>query len=73
MTNHFRGVASSPLYIAFKSDDNVYFHGIIDEVRISDVVRTEEEIKEMMEKSLSVRPVGKLPALWGSLKSNIGK
>jgi hypothetical protein len=61
--------SAQPLYIGYKSDDDVYFHGVIDEVRISDVVRTEEEIKEMIEKSLSVQPVGKLPALWGTLKS----
>ncbi len=47
----------------------MYFHGIIDVVRISDVVRTEDEIQEMMEWSLAVRPVGKLPVLWGTLKS----
>ncbi len=61
--------SNAPLYIGYKADDGVYFHGIIDEVRISDVVRTEEEIQEMMEKTLAVHPVDKLPILWGTLKS----
>jgi hypothetical protein len=56
------------LYIGYKSDDGVYFHGIIDELRISDVVRTEEEIREMIEQSLAVRAAGKLWRLWGELK-----
>lgn len=61
--------STAPLYIGYKADDDVYFHGIIDEVRISDVVRTEEEIQNMMSKNLAVYPVGKLPVLWGTLKS----
>lgn len=62
--------SAAPLYIGYKSDDNVYFHGIIDEVRISDVVRTEDEIQEMIKQNLAVHPVHKLPALWGTLKSD---
>ena len=65
--------SNAPLYIAYKSDDNVYFHGTIDEVRISDVVRTEDEIQEMIKQSLAVRPLGKLSILWGTLRSNRGK
>ncbi len=61
------------LYIGYKADDGAYFHGIIDEVRISDVVRTEAEIKKMIEISLAVCPISKLPALWGELKSEHGK
>jgi hypothetical protein len=56
------------LYIGYKSDDNVYFHGVIDEVRISDVVRTEQEIQDMMNQMLAVRSAGKLWSLWGELK-----
>jgi hypothetical protein len=62
-----------PLYIGYKSDDNVYFHGTIDEVRISDVVRTKEEIVAMMEQAFAVRQIDQLPILWGTLKSNHGK
>lgn len=62
--------STAPLYIGYKGDDNVYFHGTIDEVRISDVVRSEEEIKEMIKVTLAVRSAGKLPLLWGGLKSS---
>jgi hypothetical protein len=62
--------SGSPLYIGYKSDDNVYFHGIIDEVRISDVVRTEAEIQEMIKQDLAVCPVDRLPVLWGTLRSH---
>ncbi len=40
--------ASSVLYIGYKADDNSWYHGIIDEVRIWDVVRTQEEIRANM-------------------------
>jgi hypothetical protein len=56
------------LYIGYKVDDNVYFHGVIDEVRISDVVRTEEEIQDMIEQALTVRAAGRIWTLWGGLK-----
>lgn len=62
--------SNATLYIGYKSDDNVYFHGMIDEVRISDVVRTEDEIQEMINQSLAVHPVNRLPIVWGTLKSN---
>ena len=58
----------STLYIGFKEDGGSYFHGFIDEVRISDVVRTQEEIRAMMTDNLAVSLRGKLPALWGMLK-----
>lgn len=60
--------STAPLYIGYKGDDNVYFHGIIDEVRISDVVRTQEEIQEMIDLSLAVHSSDKLSVLWGNLK-----
>lgn len=62
--------STAPLYIGYKGDDNVYFHGTIDEVRISDVVRTKEEIQNMIKLSLAVYSAGKLPVLWGRLKSS---
>lgn len=61
--------SGEPLYIGFKGDGGSYFHGVIDEVRISDVVRTQEEIREMMTTNLAVSLSGKLPALWGMLKA----
>jgi hypothetical protein len=60
--------SGSPLYIGYKADDDAYFHGIIDEVRISDVVRTETEIQDMIAQSLSISPAGRLCELWGKLK-----
>lgn len=61
-------VSTQPVYLGYKGDDSVYFHGIIDQVRVSDTVRSEEEIREMMDLDLAVRPVDKLPVLWGALK-----
>ncbi|RKY01249.1 hypothetical protein DRP77_09995 [Candidatus Poribacteria bacterium] len=49
-----------------------YLDGLIDEVRISKVARSEEEIKEAMmglERLLSLNPSGKLPIAWGRIKS----
>ena len=60
--------STAPLYIGYKGDDNVYFHGAIDEVRISDVVRSKEEIQDMIRQTLAVYPFGKLPTFWGRLK-----
>ena len=49
--------------------------GIIDEARISNIARTEEEIKEAMEKGLAVllgiQPADKLTTTWGNVKRNI--
>jgi hypothetical protein len=36
------------LYLGYKADGGGRFHGIIDEVRISDIVRTQDEIKASM-------------------------
>lgn len=46
--------------------------GIIDEVRLSSIARTQEEIEEVMEKGLkvliAVRPSGKLTTTWANIK-----
>ena len=51
---------------------NPYLDGMLDEVRISNVVRTQEEIQELMnlgiEKVLSVTPSDKLATTWANLK-----
>jgi hypothetical protein len=45
------------------------FHGIIDEVELSSVVRTQDEIKAGMQSGLSaVSESGKLATMWGRLK-----
>ena len=48
------------------------FLGVIDEIRISNVARTEAEINEAMDVGLatllSVEPIGKLTTTWGNLK-----
>jgi len=36
------------LYLGYKANADGWFHGIIDEVRISDIVRTQDEIKASM-------------------------
>ena len=36
------------IYLGYKSDGDSWFHGIIDEVRISDIVRTQDEIRASM-------------------------
>ena len=41
-------------------------HGSLDEIKISDVVRTEEEIAQAA--VMPVEPLGKLSATWGSIK-----
>ena len=60
--------AGRPLYDGFKPDDGVYYHGAIDEVRIPDIVRTQAEIRDMMDVTLSVSPRGLLAARWAALK-----
>ena len=51
---------------------NPYLDGILDEVRVSNIVRTQEEIQELMEfgieKVLSVTPRDKLATTWANLK-----
>jgi Concanavalin A-like lectin/glucanases superfamily len=41
--------SSNDLYIGYKADDGGWFDGIIDEVSISNIVRTQDEIKTSMQ------------------------
>jgi len=40
--------STNDLYMGHKTDSNSWFQGILDEIRISDVVRTQEEIQAFM-------------------------
>jgi hypothetical protein len=48
------------------------FKGVMDEVRLSDIARSQEEIRQLMDKglalTLAVKAEGKSNALWGELK-----
>ena len=54
-----------------------FLEGRMDEVRISNIARSEEEIQELMNKGiegvLAVRPQDKLTTTWGKLKSDFAK
>ncbi len=39
---------SDLVYLGYKQDGDTYFHGLIDEVRISDIVRSQDDIKASM-------------------------
>ena len=65
--------SADPITIGVPNLDNANgLKGIIDEIRISNVERTEKEIKEAMDvglaQILSVEPGGKLATRWGYLK-----
>ena len=65
--------SADPITIGVPNLDNANgLKGIIDEIRISNVERTEKEIKEAMDvglaQILSVDPGGKLATRWGYLK-----
>ena len=47
--------------------------GAIDEVKFSDVVRTQTEIKYSMEGKEAVEPTGKLVSFWGKIKSQYAR
>ncbi|HIO81011.1 TPA: hypothetical protein EYG59_20730 [Candidatus Poribacteria bacterium] len=51
---------AAPLYTGFKGDGGHYLGGIIDEVHVSNVVRTQAEIKQMMEAASAVEAEEKL-------------
>ncbi|MYG00586.1 LamG domain-containing protein [Candidatus Poribacteria bacterium] len=65
--------SNDPIYIGVPNKDNANgLLGIIEEIRISDVARTEDEIKEAMDvglaQILSVDPKSKLTTRWGYIK-----
>lgn len=65
--------SNDPITIGVPNLDNANgLKGIIDEIRISNVARTEKEIQEAMDvglaQILSVEPGGKLATRWGYLK-----
>ena len=65
--------SSDPITIGVPNLDNANgLKGVIDEIRLSNVARTEEEIQEAMDvglaQILSVEPGGKLATRWGYLK-----
>ena len=65
--------SDDPITIGVPNLDNANgLKGIIDEARISDIARTEEELKEAMEVGLeallSVTPCGRLVTTWAGLK-----
>lgn len=65
--------SADPITLGVPNVDNANgLKGIIDEIRISDVARTEKEINEAMDAGLaailSVEPTGKLATRWGYLK-----
>ena len=45
-----------------------FLDGIVDEVRISSIARSQEEIKKSMGGLSEVRPSGKLAVIWGRVK-----
>ena len=61
---------TQPLQMGRKETDATFqYVGLIDEVRVWDVVRTADEIKQDMEGPLkAVLPAGKLATTWGHLK-----
>lgn len=54
-----------------------FLEGRMDEVRISNTARTQQEIQELMNKGiegvLAVKPQDKLTITWGKLKSNFAR
>lgn len=57
----------SPLWIC--RGQSPFLDGIIDEIRISSVARSQEEIRRSMNGLLEVRPSNKLAVMWGSIKT----
>lgn len=45
-----------------------FYHGVVDELRVSDIARTPDEIKSAMESSSSVFPSGKLTTTWAYIR-----
>ena len=60
---------TQPLQMGRKETDSTFqYVGLIDEVRVWDVVRTAEEIKQDMEGPKAVFSAHKLTATWGAIK-----
>ena len=62
---------TQPLQMGQKATDSTFqYLGLIDEVQVWDVIRTEEEIQQDMEPGLeAVLPAGKLSLSWGEIKA----
>ena len=65
--------STQDIFVGSETDGNepnatYAFFGIIDEVRIWRVARTQDEIREGMEKLLPVTPRGNLTTSWGNIK-----
>ena len=62
-----------PVTIGAKPAQNYTYDGIMDEIRLSSIARTQEEIKRVMEKGLkaliNVDPGGKLATTWSQIKT----
>jgi len=56
--------------IGSKHSREFKWKGFIDEVRISDIVRTQKELSINLEKPGAVSPIGNLILTWGSIKSS---
>ena len=68
--------STQDIFVGSETDGNqpnltYMFFGIIDEVRIWHVARSPDEIKEGMEKLLTVTPKGNLTISWGNLKQQL--
>jgi len=68
--------STQDLFIGSETDGNqpnasYNFFGIIDEVRVWNVARTPDEIKQGMEKLLPVTPKGNIATSWGSIKQQL--
>lgn len=66
--------ASDPLYIGCRDGTRRFIDGIMDELCISDISRSADEIKAHIEKGIAnvvaVEEVGKLTVTWAALKKN---
>ena len=62
---------TASVWIGKKADENVWLHGILDELCIWNIARSEAEIKEDMKgiKAAAVEASGKLTVTWGMIKT----
>jgi len=61
---------TSDLFIGAENGTGGFFNGVLDNLRISNVARTKNEIKDAYERGFvtAVNASGKLTALWGAIK-----